>query len=199
MKHVAIDVIHEEHQALSAMLRSLSMLVTQAHREGHAPDFEVLRAMLFYVDEFPERLHHPKETELLFPLLLKRCPELAEVIARLEQDHAQGESCIRALQHALLAYEMMGEPRREAFETQLNHYTRFYLKHMSMEETRILPMAERALSAADWQLLDAAFATNRDPMGGHEPDPEYRGLFRRILNTAPAPIGLGPAPTYSNA
>ncbi len=191
MRHTALDVIHEEHQALSAMLRSLSMLVTQAHREGREPDFEVLRAMLFYVDEFPERLHHPKETELLFPVMLQRCPELTTVITRLEQDHASGEQAIRSLQHALLAYEMMGEARREAFETQLNQYTRFYLQHMSMEETAILPMAERVLGPADWLVLDEAFAGNRDPLGGHEPDPEYRSLFRRILMAAPAPIGLG--------
>jgi hypothetical protein len=31
------------------------------------PPFDVLRAMLFYIDEFPERLHHTKESELLFP------------------------------------------------------------------------------------------------------------------------------------
>jgi hemerythrin-like domain-containing protein len=193
MRHTAIDVIHEEHQALSAMLRSLSMLVAQAHREGHVPDFEVLRAMLFYVDEFPERLHHPKESELLFPVLLQRCPELAPVMERLDQDHASGERSIRSLQHALLAYEMMGEPRREAFETQLSQYTRFYLQHMGVEETQILPAAKRVLLPDDWQVLDAAFADNRDPMRGHEPDPEYRDLFRRILNAAPAPIGLGPA------
>ena len=29
--------------------------------------FSTLRAMLFYIDEFPERLHHPKESDLLFP------------------------------------------------------------------------------------------------------------------------------------
>jgi hemerythrin-like domain-containing protein len=192
MRHTAIDVIHEEHQALSAMLRSLSMLVAQAHREGHLPDFEVLRAMLFYVDEFPERLHHPKESELLFPVLLQRCPELAPVMDRLDQDHASGEQSIRSLQHALLAYEMMGEPRREAFETQLSQYTRFYLQHMGVEEAQILPTAQRVLLPDDWQVLDAAFADNRDPLGGHEPDPEYRALFRRILHAAPAPIGLGP-------
>jgi hypothetical protein len=62
---------------------------------------------------------------------------------------------------------------------------------MAIEETSILPMAEKVLGPADWQLLDEAFASNRDPLGGHEPDPEYRSLFKRILNAAPAPIGLG--------
>ena len=80
MRHLALDVIHDEHQALAAMLRSMSLLVDQAHREGHAPDFAVLRAMLFYVDEFPERLHHPKESELLFPQVRARCPELAATL-----------------------------------------------------------------------------------------------------------------------
>jgi len=104
MRHPALDVIHDEHQALAAMLRSMSLLVAQAHREGHAPDFGVLRAMLFYVDEYPERLHHPKESELLFPRVRERCPELAATLDRLDSDHGRGEAAIRALEHSLLAY-----------------------------------------------------------------------------------------------
>jgi hypothetical protein len=40
---------------------------------GAPPPFDVLRAMLFYIDEFPERLHHTKESELLFPKLRAAC------------------------------------------------------------------------------------------------------------------------------
>jgi len=74
MRHLALDVIRDEHQALAAMLRSLAMLLTHARREGTLPDFAVLRAMLFYVDEFPERLHHTKESQLLFPKLRDKAP-----------------------------------------------------------------------------------------------------------------------------
>ena len=31
----------------------------------------------------------------------------------------------------------------------------------------------------------------RDPLTGHEPDDQYRPLFSRIVNRAPAPVGLG--------
>ena len=48
MRHPTLDIIHEEQQALAAKLRSLSLLLAQARREGHAPDFGVLRAMLLY-------------------------------------------------------------------------------------------------------------------------------------------------------
>ncbi len=193
MRHTALDVIRDEHQALAAMLRSLTLLLAQARREDKQPDFAVLRAMLFYIDEFPERLHHPKESTLLFPKLRERCPELAPVIARLDDDHAHGEHEVRDLQHALLAFELLGEKRRAAFERALQDYVRAYLEHMSIEEREILPAAERSLSPDDWQALDEAFAANRDPLTGHAAAAEFEPLFRRILNSAPAPIGLGPA------
>lgn len=191
MRHLALDVIRDEHQALAAMLRSLSMLLQQSRREGRLPPFDVLRAMMFYIDEFPERLHHTKESELLFPKVRARAPELASVLEKLERDHVAGERAIRELEHALLAFEVMGESRREAFEAAAERYIANYLEHMAREEADIIPAAKRLLTEADWAELDAAFAANKDPLTGHEPEDGYRPLFRQIVNSAPAPIGLG--------
>lgn len=191
MQPSALRIIRDEHLALAAMLRSMGLLVRQAHAAGRTPDFGVLRAMLFYVDEFPERLHHPKESELLFPLLRERCPELAPVLDRLDSDHDRGERAIRSLEHAMLAYEVLGESRRAAFEQALSQYVDRYLEHMAVEETQVLPAAQRVLQPAEWQRLDEAFAANRDPATGHPVDDVYRPLFTRITMNAPSPIGLG--------
>ncbi len=191
MRHLALDVIHNEHQALAAMLRSMCLMVAQSHRKDEVPDFAVLRAMLFYVDEFPERLHHPKESTLLFPRVRERCPELAETLDKLEAEHHQGEAAIRVLEHALLAYEVLGASRRQAFDDALERYVDGYLRHMRVEESAILPAAIQHLTEADWTALDAAFAENRDPLSGHEAPDEFQPLFRKIVMTAPAPIGLG--------
>ena len=130
---VALNVIREEHQALAAMLRSMKMLLAQAHREGTPPAFDVLRAMLFYVDEFPERLHHRQESELLFPKVCERVPALGSVVDRLQADHLRGEAAIREVEHALLAYEVMGESRRDPFERSVDRYVAAYLEHMALE------------------------------------------------------------------
>lgn len=193
MPHTALRIIHDEHAALAAMLRSILLLLQQHRRQGTLPDFTTLRAMLFYVDEYPEKRHHVKESELLFPKLRARTTEAAEVLDRLDQDHHRGERAIRDLEHALLGFEMLGEARREAFEQAAQQYADFYFQHMTLEETQILPLAERVLSAQDWAELDAAFAANRDPLTGHEPEDDYRALFTRIVNTLPAPLGLGEA------
>eukprot|EP01136_Pigoraptor_vietnamica_P043728 Opistho-1_new@19500 len=95
MTHEALRVIRDEHASLSAMLQSLLQMV----RRGPEPDgkdeherfFDVLRAMLFYIDEFPEKHHHPKESNLLFPRLARAAPQVLPVIEQLEREHMSGE------------------------------------------------------------------------------------------------------------
>ena len=193
MSHPAAGIIYEEHAAVSAVLQSLLAMIRQGPETEPERFFDVLRAMLFYIDEFPERRHHPKESRLLFPKLVRACPELMPVINRLENDHVAGESNVRELQHLLLAWELIGESRREAFESQAREYVDFYLKHMRTEETELMPAAEKSLSAADWAELDAAFAIDRDPLIAGVRDRHYDRLFTRIVLTAPAPIGVGPS------
>lgn len=193
MVHTTTKIIRDEHSALSAMLRSVLLLLAQHRRQGTLPDFGALRAMLFYVDEFPEKRHHRKESELLFPKLRARTPLSRELLDRLDDDHARGERRIRELEHALLGFEMIGEPRRQAFEQAAERYVDFYLAHMAMEEREILPLAERVLTDDDWADLDEAFSANRDPLTGCEPEADYHALFTRIVNAVPAPIGLGAA------
>ena len=121
-----------------------------------------------------------------------RAPHLKDTLDKLDKDHAHGEAAVRDLQHQLLAWELLGESRRAAFEQSVKRYLDFYLDHMRLEETVIMPEAEKVLTADDWKALDAAFATNCDPLTGKYPrDPIYDRLFTRIVMRAPSPIGLG--------
>jgi len=190
MTPATLRILREEHGALSAVLRSMSMLVADVRRRGVTPDFHALRAMLFYVDEFPEKLHHAKESSMLFPLLRQRSDGAGAVLDKLDHDHARGERSIRELEHLLLGWEMLGESRREAFEQALERYVEFYLEHMRLEESQVLPLAQRTLTAEDWADLDRSFGEHRDALTGAEPDAVYRELFRTIVNTTPAPYGL---------
>lgn len=196
MIHESLRIIREEHSSLAAMLQSLMQMVRRGPMHDGKDDsevfFDVLRAMLFYIDEFPEQHHHPKESDLLFPRVAKAAPHTLSAIDQLERDHAEGESRVRELMHLLLAWELLGESRRQAFIDAVTAYIDFYLEHMRLEETAILPEAERHLTEADWQALDAAFANNPDPLNERIPrDPMFDRLFTRIVMTAPAPVGLG--------
>ena len=196
--HATLRIIRDEHSSLSAVLRSIGLLLSESRRRGLAPDFQVLRAMLFYIDEFPEKVHHTKETALLVPKIRARSTEAAAALDRLDGDHARSHRAVLDLEHDLLALEMMSEAadapaRRARFEDEMHAYIAAYLDHIRTEEAEILPLAERVLTAADWTELDAAFMHNRDPLTHREGDDAFRPLFKRILMTLPSPLGLGPA------
>jgi hemerythrin-like domain-containing protein len=192
MTHQSIRIIHDEHTALTAMLRSMGMLVQRGPQDRPEQFFDVMRAMLFYMDEFPERLHHTKETELLFPPVAARSAATREVIAQLTHEHGVGEAKVRELQHLLLGWELLGDSRRGEFEEALKVYVDFYLGHIRLEETVVIPEARKVLEPADWVLLDAAFASQGNPLTGKYPrEPLYDRLFTRIAMHTPAPIGLG--------
>ncbi|MEJ5992193.1 hemerythrin domain-containing protein [Ramlibacter sp. PS3R-8] len=190
MPRPALQIIRDEHAAVSAVLRSMLQMLERGPDDEPIRFFDVLRAMLFYIDEFPERRHHPKESDLLFPKLVRVAPELMTVIAQLEDDHVRGEHRVRALQHQLLAWELLGDSRRAAFEDAARTYVAFYLAHMRTEETQLLPFAER-LSPQDWDELNTAFAQHVDPLVTGTHDPAYDRLFTRIVMRTPAPIGVG--------
>ena len=187
----SLQIIRDEHASLAAMLQSMRMMVERGPHEQGKHFFDVLRAMLFYIDEYPERLHHPKESNLLFPKVVKASPQVLGAVDRLERDHMHSEKAARELQHLLLAWELMGDSRRAAFVEAFGPYLDFYLDHMKLEEQVILPEAEKALSAEDWAEIDAAFEKNADPLSGNYPPPaEYERLFSLIVQRAPSPIGL---------
>jgi len=187
-----VRVLLNEHAALASVLSSILLMLERGPRDEPERFFDVLRAMLFYIDEFPEQIHHRKESDVLFPKVARLAPKLLPTIEKLERDHIRGESLVHSLQHALVAWEMLGEPRKSAFVDAAREYVAFYFEHMRLEETVVVPAAESLLTADDWKEVDAAFRANRDPLAGAVPiDSTYNRLFTKIVTCAPAPIGVG--------
>jgi hemerythrin-like domain-containing protein len=189
----AIRIIHDEHRALGAVLHGLLYVVHEIRDRGVAPDFTLLEAMVAYIDGFPERHHHPKEDGWLFRVLRERRPAAAPLLDRLQEEHRTGAAKIRELEQALARYRADGAGAFPPFAAAVEAYVAFHSEHMHIEETEVIPLAEQALTAADWEAIDAAFTAHRDPLVAPGVDTELEGLFHRIVNLAPAPIGLGPA------
>jgi branched-chain amino acid transport system ATP-binding protein len=157
----AIAIIKDEHRSMAAMLKALLGHVAQARTGAVAPDFALAGAMLDYLQAYPERLHHPKEDEYLFRLLRRRCAEAIPTLDELEAQHLRGAEWMGELRRALQQSREAGN--FSAFDPVLSAYGDFQWRHMRTEEEGILPLAERHLTAQDWQLIDAAFAANREP------------------------------------
>ncbi len=176
----ALTIIRDEHRTISAVLHAMKDLAREALDPSRPPAFGALRAMVRYIDEFPERLHQPKEEHLLERLRVA-APEAEPLIEALRLEHREGARLVRELERALLFLEDGAPAAAAEFRQTVDAYAAFHWQHMRREEQELLPLAERVLAPEDWRAINEAFEAN----------PDFDKLFSRIVNLAPAPVGLG--------
>lgn len=181
----AINLIREEHRSLSAVLRGLTHVVEQAQNAGTRPDTAVMRAILSYLREFPQELHHPKEEDYLFRKLREKTGEFDGQMDTLCQQHVQEPQLIAKLEAAVHAAESSVPNNMADVLAAAERLVSHVRKHMGMEEALLMPAACRLLTEADWQEIEKAFLENGDPRFGAETDDEFRTLFARIVNAFP--------------
>ena len=187
-----LNIIRDEHRSIAAILHGMEYLVDRIRARKAKINPHVFSAMIYYLDTFSERMHHPKEDRYLFSAMRSRGAEAAAIVADLEREHAAGDETLRRLEQSLVRYEEGGDKEFPAFARTVETFVRQYRDHMRKEEDVVFPLAERLLSAADWQAIDRAFEENRDPLAGERDTRDFEKLFDRIVNLAPPPIGVGP-------
>ncbi|WP_248323807.1 MULTISPECIES: hemerythrin domain-containing protein [unclassified Caballeronia] len=183
----ALRILRLDHTRLAAITGAMLELVSAFRGGASPPDPIVLRAMLYYIREYPEQIHHPLEDRYLFAALRKRTDDLDDVLDELECEHIEGAVRLRNLEHALTRYELKGDAVRLNLQTLMEEYVAFASNHRRVEESLILPAAERLLTDSDWARIDAAFEERFDPFG----DATFEGetldsLYRLIANAVPA-------------
>jgi branched-chain amino acid transport system ATP-binding protein len=186
----AIVIIKSEHQNLIAVLYSLEMLIEEVEN-GKQPNFAVFHGLLTYIDRFLDRYHHPKENDYLFPRVMARAPDTTDLVKKLGRQHKQGEQLFVVMLKALSAYEFSGDSEFPGFREAVLKYTQLEREHVLIEERDLLPRAREALEVSDWEEIDAAFGENQDPMFGEKWDSDFSALLNKLINTLPAPLGLG--------
>ena len=111
--------------------------------------------------------------------------------------HGAAHQRIALLQLALATY--VADPGRFGdFAKAFDAYADFYRGHMMLEEDVVLPLVRRYLTVEDWVAVDAEFAAEMQAnVVDDESKEDFKVMFSKIVDCAPAPIGFGPAPYRS--
>jgi hemerythrin-like domain-containing protein len=183
--------LYAEHSSLAAVLNAMTSLVREVRDHGKHIDPKVFRAIIYYLDVFPEREHHRNEEFVLFPLIRERTHDADEVLEQLAREHMMGERSIRDLEQAFLRYEEHGTSEFPAFASAAERFVANYFEHMRKEERDVMPIAQRVLTEEDWKRVEKEFATKLDPLAGASTETDMDELFRRVVTLVPAPYGVG--------
>lgn len=185
----AIGIIRDEHRSLAAVMHAWMHALAAAREAGTVADVALMRAIVRYVQQFPVKLHHPKEEEHLFRRLRERTTSCNAELDELERQHVRDDQLVAALAQQVEACATADAQGRlnatRVLEDEVARYAAFLWDHLGREEGVILPAAQRHLLPEDWAAIDAAFAENRDPDFRGDTDKEYRQLFSRIVNVLP--------------
>jgi len=187
----ALAVIEAEHRNMRRVASALSALAKRLATAANADDLHTVALIADYLDAFPARYHHPKESGLLFAQIRRRSGEGGETLDRLDREHKvvpRQVARIRALAATVSANDQASVARL------IEESARFCAtleEHMRLEEEVALPLARRVLLSEDWATIDAAFAAHRDPLGDPRADGDVALLRARIIQLVPAPEGVG--------
>jgi nucleotide-binding universal stress UspA family protein/hemerythrin-like domain-containing protein len=181
----AIAIIRDEHRSLAAVLHAWQHLFKDAQGKDARPDAGLMQAMVRYIKDFPVALHHPKEDDYLFRKLRERTAAANPELDELEHQHVRDEQMVVELA-ALVERYATGDATVAEMEQAVSRYAQSIWEHMGREEGVILPLAQRHLTEEDWIEINEAFQMNRDPRFGGDTDAEFKRLFSRIVNLAPA-------------
>lgn len=178
----ALAIIRDEHRSLAAVIHGLQHVLRESAKSAATPDFNLLHSMLFYIESFPERLHHPKETTHLFARLRARTDECDTLIDELERQHVEGAADFVVLRDTLDAWKKGKADAAERFALAVQRFAESQWQHMGAEETLVLPAASRHLTPADWAEIARAFGENGDPRFDADTDASFERLFTRLMN-----------------
>jgi len=184
MLNSALHTICEEHRSLAAVVRGLRHLVGRYLARTEAPDLQLLQAIIHYLDEFPQKLHHPKEDAYLFAALRQRTRAADAIILELSRQHLEECDRLATLHTALESLINGAADGLDRFALAVERYAEHVLRHMEREESSLLPLAQHYLTAEDWIRISEAFGTNGDPRFVADKENDYSGLFRRLLDLA---------------
>jgi hemerythrin-like domain-containing protein len=181
--HAVHTLFRREFALMPALVRGVA--ARDKERAGIVADhIELMNAVLHH--------HHRAEDKHLWPKLLDRASkDVASIVHDMEGQHESLKMMIAEVDAATRSWRSSAAPESgEALADALDQMIALLNDHMQMEEERILPMVEKYITAAEWNLMvqEGAAETSRENvplifgMVMYEGDPE---VIRQILSQMP--------------
>ncbi|MBU6496922.1 MAG: ATP-binding cassette domain-containing protein [Rhodospirillales bacterium] len=187
----ALDIIEAEHANMRRLASALGALAETIGGGASAADLHTADLIIAYFETFTERFHHPKEDDFLFARLRQRSNAAGAVLDRLHRDHEMGPRQLETMKRMLLEPGIAAAPQIGRLVAEIHSFRQHLDEHMRLEEEGTFALAREALTAEDWDDVDAAFAAHADPLDVAHGDARIAELRERITQLLPAPFGLG--------
>lgn len=157
----AIELLRHEHRQMDRLLDRMEEVAREGRAAGASANAASV-AVFFtraaeFIQLFIEGAHQAKENALHKEMTLHGLPVRSGVLKQLADEHILGREHSRALQN-LARRVLEGSPELEALLDDAEGYVRLHRTHTQMEDTHLLPLAQRIIGAEGLERLRSRFA-----------------------------------------
>jgi hemerythrin-like domain-containing protein len=102
-------------------------------------------------------IHHEDEDRLLYPKLIERAPEQAQMTEQVEHEHQVITTALEAVSAACATWRARPSAQTgEALATALDHLNEVIQPHLDDEEQKVVPLAAVTLTQQEWDAMGKA-------------------------------------------
>ncbi|MGA9563055.1 MAG: hemerythrin domain-containing protein [Pseudolabrys sp.] len=174
-----VEILLEEHRNIEKLLHVLEQELDVFDRT-ESPDYEILRIIVEYFQDYPESYHHPKE-DIVFEKLKLRDPSAVARIGDVEAEHQLETQRLRRFAQAINDILAGREYPRRSFHNVVRDFIDHQRQHMHKEEQLFSPAAIKGLRAEDWVEIDARLNNKKDPLFDRVAEKKFDALRQTIL------------------
>jgi hemerythrin-like domain-containing protein len=171
-----------DHANIAKILELLESEIL-AIEVGKTPDYPLLQDIMCYMNQYPDRFHHPRE-ELVLEKLVARDPTARTAVEDALDQHISIGLAGREFDRLLRTSDVDSVHVREGIGAAGFAYIRALRQHMLLEDKTLFPMATAALTNTDWLSVDRAIDAIEDPLFGKMIADGYERLYRLIIDQA---------------
>jgi len=174
-----IELLRDEHGDIEQLLKVLEDELKVFNRRER-PDYEIIRAVIDYFQDYPDCCHHPKE-DMIFERLKARDPLAAKRIGDAEAEHRQETERLDRVAEVVRNVLLDRDILRETFSKVMRDFIDHQRGHMAMEERSLFPAAASALRPQDWQEIDSKWNDKTETLFNAAMEEKCYSLRDRIL------------------
>jgi hemerythrin-like domain-containing protein len=172
-------LLRDEHRDIEQLLKVLEDELKVFNRRER-PDYEIIRAVIDYFQDYPDCCHHPKE-DMIFERLKARDPLAAKRIGDAEAEHRQETERLDRVAEVVRNVLLDRDILRETFSKVMRDFIDHQRGHMAMEERSLFPAAASALRPQDWQEIDSKWNDKTETLFNAAMEEKCYSLRDRIL------------------
>jgi len=122
--------------------------------ESADPDAEHLELIVKVIREFADGLHHAKEEQLLFPLMVQKgFSNESGPVAVMLHDHAEGRNYVKGMAENISRYQHGDKTALQGIYNNMLGYADLLKNHIGKENNVLFRMADKAFTSAEQESL----------------------------------------------